>query len=100
MENTLKKTNDKNLESLKFFLTAQVSKIENNLKEVVEAKLGENRKEMTVLSENITKVSIPPTDVDLTTDTWSSVVSRKQPNVTTMRNTELVKKTRKRKKNK
>ena len=92
MENTLKKTNDENIASLKIFLTAQVSNIENNLKEMVEAKLGENKKEMTVLSENISKVTIPPTDVDPTTNTWSSVVSRKQPNVTTMRNAELVEK--------
>ena len=92
MENTLKKTNDENLASLKTFLTAQVSKIENNLKEMVEAKLGENKKEITVLSENINKVSIPPTDVDPTTNTWSSVVIRKRPNVTTMRNAELVEK--------
>ena len=64
MENTLKKTNNENIASLKTFLTEQVAKIENNLennlKEMVEAKLGENEKEMTVLSENISKVSIPP----------------------------------------
>ena len=92
MENTLKKTNNENIASLKTFLTEQVAKIENNLKEMVEAKLGENKKEMTVLSENISKVSIPPTDVDPAANTWSSVVSRKQPNVTTIRNAELVEK--------
>ena len=64
---------------------------------MLEAKFGENRLEMTVLSENISKVSVPATDDDPTTNTWSSVVSRKHPNVTTMRNAELVEKQEKEK---
>ena len=86
-ENSPEKTDVSNdtLTSLKTFLSEQVTKIENNLKGMIEVKLGENKKEMTILNENLSKVKPPshssatesPSDENETT-LWSTVAGKKQ----------------------
>ena len=70
--------------SLKSFLSEQVTKIENNLKGMIETKLGESKKEITALNETLSKVKSPVIENDnnsdsaTNTNTWSSVASRQQ----------------------
>ena len=75
------------IETLKSFLSEQVTKIENNLKGMIETKLGENRNEIAVLNKTLSKAnasssSKTPTETNKTV-TWSNIVSQEQ-NITTM----------------
>ena len=98
---TIRKTSRENTDvsndtiaSLKTFLSEQVTKIENNLKGMIEFKLGENKKEITALNENLSKVRPPsPTSTaenqldptERTPIAWSTVVGRNQDIKTLMR---------------
>ena len=76
------------IETLKSFLSEQVTKIENNLKGMIETKLSENKKEIAVLNKNLCKVNAS-SDTETSTETnktvtWSDIVSQQEPNITTM----------------
>ena len=95
-ETCREKTVDSNdtIASLKTFLSEQVTKIENNLTEMIEFKLGENKKIITVLNENLSKVRplSPASTTDNPSDpagktpvAWSTVVGQNQDIKTIMR---------------
>ena len=74
-------TNLDSLTSLKVFLSEQVEKIESNLKGMIETKFGENKKEFSVMSENLQKVQNPHAEKDdldpvSHNSSWSSVVGK------------------------
>ena len=86
-ESFQKKTDVSNdtLTSLKTFLSEQVTKIENNLKGMIEVKLDENKKEMTIMNETLSKAN-PPSHLNATESPpdpkgetlWTTVVGRNQ----------------------
>ena len=69
------------LKSLKAFLSEQIGGIESNLNGMIESKFGENKKEISVLNENLNKVRSPIIEKDelvpaTNATSWSSVVGK------------------------